>query len=75
MRQTSVCESLFQPADFFLQCAFLTPHPLKQVADGRIHTFKNPCLSLLEVLRALLDGRVTIRIGENAETTTCLPIS
>ena len=64
MRQTSVCESPFQPADLFIQLAFLASFTLKKGVRVRVHTFEHACLSLLELLCALLDGRSTIRIGE-----------
>ena len=65
MRLTSACESLFQPAHLLFQLALLTPLPLKQRVRVLIHTFEHPCLSLLELLRALLDGRFTVRIGQS----------
>ena len=39
MRQTSVCESPFQPADLFLQLAFLASFTLKKGVRVRVHTF------------------------------------
>ena len=75
MRQTSACESLFQPADLFFQLAFLASLTLKKRVSVHIHTFEHPCLRLLELLCALLGCRFTVRIGQRPVATARLPIA